>query len=122
DTVFRFEQYFLVVRGRTGGTIDEARGFFIPYEQLIYVRFERIMKLEELEEMFKKAEEAVPPATVVEPPTPQPSAAATPLNLPRPTLPAPTDPTAASRLLLERIRAARTLTATRTGNTIGRAE
>jgi hypothetical protein len=120
DTVFRFEQYFLVVRGRTGGTIDEARGFFIPYEQMIYVRFERIMKLEELEAMFKKAEEAiVAPPPVTETPAPQTT---TPLNLPRPALPAPTDPTAASRLLLERIRATRTLTATRTSNPVSRME
>lgn len=132
DTVFRFEPHFLILRGRVGGTIDEARGFFIPYSEMVYVRFERVMKLEELNEMFALAngETGLPlPAettttTVTKTPTPvnlpRPSTSRTPtpLSLQRPTvpLPSPNDPAAASRLLLQRIKAARTITGGKNGN------
>lgn len=112
DTIFRFEQNFLIIRGRMGGTIEEARGFFIPYEQMLYVRIERIMKLDDLEKMFAHKDDANLPIVPISA-SPTPTAHPTPMALPRPLLPTPNDPAAASRLLLDRIKAARTVTATK---------
>ena len=101
DTLYRFEPNFLVLRGRTGGTIDEARGFFVPYDQMLCVRIDRVVKLEELEEFL-----GTPPATPI---GAVPVAAETPLTpkSEQPTPTVPTDPATASRLLLERIRTVR---------------
>lgn len=52
ETVARFEETFLVFRGREGGTSDEGRAFFVPYEQICYVRIEREVRLGELKRMF----------------------------------------------------------------------
>jgi hypothetical protein len=98
DTVVRYEADFLVLRGRQGGTVEEARGFFVPYDQMLCLRLDRIVKVEELNGFF--GEEAA---------TTQAALGDTD-RLPRPTVAAaaaPTDPAAASKLLLERIRQAR---------------
>lgn len=104
DTLLRFESNFLVMRGRQGGTIEEARGFFVPYDQFLCLRLDRIMKLEELDDMF--GGQSPPPRNV---------AKDTPINSPslHPTPTAPTDPAEASRLLLDRIRAVRASSAPR---------
>ena len=52
DVVARFEPTFLVFRGREGGTTDEGRAFFVPYEEIAYVRLERVVRLGELKQMF----------------------------------------------------------------------
>ena len=59
---FRFETNFLVLRGRVGGTTDEARAFFVPYDQMLYFRIERVTNLIDLQEMMgvTKAVAAVP--------------------------------------------------------------
>jgi hypothetical protein len=99
DTIVRYEDTFVVMRGRVGGQVEEARGFFVPYDQMLYLRLDRVMKVEELEAFFSSpptadqmpsAPEKVPVAPVIE-------------NA----VPVPTDPATASRLLVERIRAAR---------------
>jgi hypothetical protein len=94
DTVFRFEPTFAVIRGRAGGSIDEARGFFVPYDQMLYLKLDRVIRLEELEAMFG-------------PSTPVKTTATPVMTSAQPTPIAPTDPAVASRLLLERIRAVR---------------
>jgi hypothetical protein len=98
DTIIRYEEAFAVMRGRVGGQVDEARGFFVPYDQMLYIRLDRAMKVEELEAYFSSPSpgavagpEGVPVAPIIEAPPVQ----------------VPTDPAAASRLLVERIRAAR---------------
>jgi hypothetical protein len=95
DTIVRFELSFMVLRGRAGGSIDEARGFFVPYDQISCLRVDRMLKVEDLQAMLgtdgEIGQEAETPVTRSERPTPV----------------APTDPAAASRLLLERIRATR---------------
>ncbi len=106
DTLLRFETNFLVLRGRVAGTVDEARGFFVPYAQMLCFRLERTMKLEELTAFFPKAgaiADAVTP-TKEEPALTRSS---------HPTPVAPTDPATASRLLLEKIRATRASSASR---------
>ncbi len=98
DTLFRFEPNFLVLRGRVAGSTDEGRGFFIPYNQMLYYRIERVIKLEELESIFSNP--SAPDKSITPAPNPvsitsSPAAAAiTELNSTRSTL-------------LERIRAAR---------------
>ena len=52
DTIVRYEVAFVVMRGRVGGQVEEARGFFVPYDQMLYLRLDRIMKVEELEAFF----------------------------------------------------------------------
>ena len=44
DTLVEFERTFLVLRGRVGGTIEEARAFFVPYDQMLCLRLERIVR------------------------------------------------------------------------------
>ena len=95
DTVVRYESSFVVLRGRAGGSIDESRGFFVPYGQMTCLRLDWEFRLEDLKSMFGTDADSVKttdiPVTRSEKPTPV----------------APTDPATASRLLLERIRATR---------------
>lgn len=104
DTIVRFEEQFLVLRGRQGGTVEEARGFFVPYDQMLCLRLDRIVKVEEIQEFFGPTESTLTPAARETPLVP-------PSNQPTPTV--PTDPAVASRLLLERIRAVRASSANR---------
>lgn len=104
DTLCRYESNFLVMRGRTGGTIEEARGYFVPYNQMVCLRIDRSIKLDEIEAMFGTPQERVPSFAKDTPTT------ASSLH---PTPTAPTDPAEASRLLLDRIRAVRASSATR---------
>lgn len=96
DTIIRYEDHFLILRGRQGGTIEEARGFFVPYDQMLCLRLDRILKVEEIEQFFGPPTDSMTPV-----PRDTPLEAATPLPA------VPTDPAVASRLLLERIRAVR---------------
>lgn len=95
DTIVGFEQSFLVLRGRQSGSIDESRGFFVPYTQMTCLRIDRVLKVEDLQAIFGPDDEA---GKVSDTPVARSE---------RPTPVAPTDPAAASRLLLERIRATR---------------
>lgn len=52
DMVARFEPNYLVLRGREGGSTDEGRGFFIPYEEIAYIRIERTVKVGELKRYY----------------------------------------------------------------------
>lgn len=52
DAVARFEDTYLVCRGREGGTSDEGRAFFIPYDEITYIRIERVVRMGELKKMF----------------------------------------------------------------------
>jgi len=101
ETVFRYEDTYMVVRGRENGSNDENRAFFLAYEEISYARLERIVMLHELEKMYgttTPVNAAVPPTATTSPPvaitTPPPAQ--------------PLDPaTIARNNLLERIRAAR---------------
>ena len=52
DAVARFEPHYLVLRGRESGSTDEGRGFFIPYEEIAYIRIERTVKVGELKRYY----------------------------------------------------------------------
>jgi hypothetical protein len=98
DTIVRFEDEYLVMRGRQGGTVEEARGFFVPYDQMLCLRLDRITKVEELNGFYGDAADAAPAALSDSGRLTRPAPAGAP---------APTDPAAASKLLLEKIRQAR---------------
>ena len=107
ETVVRTEPTYLLVRGREAGNQDEGRAFFLPYEDIVTVKIERMVKLSELEAMFddkpnqqrEERKSAADAATTISTDTPAP--------VPAPAL----DPAEiAKQNLLDRIRAARSLT------------
>ena len=106
DQIARFEKVFIAFRGREGGTTDEGRSFFVPYEEIAYVRIERVVKLSELKAMFGDTGHVDSEDRLAQPEIKTPSLTDTPLPLPMPS--APTDPASiAKQNLLDRIRAAR---------------
>lgn len=118
ESVARFEPAYLVFRGREGGTSDEGRAFFVPYDEICYVRIERVVRLGELKKMYgetgyvdaedrlngdmQTAELAKPTADDPIPPTPAATVATDPASI-------------AKQNLLDRIRAARANVAGSTG-------
>ena len=105
DTIVRYEPQFLVIRGRQGGTIEEARGFIVPYGQFLCLRLDRTFKAEELNGFFGNETVAdAPPAARLSGMFPRTAT-------PTPTV--PTDPAVASKLLMQRIRAVRASSASR---------
>lgn len=127
DTIVRFEPTYMVFRGREGGNTDEGRAFFVPYEDICYLKIERAVRLGELKKMYGEegyidAEDrlsAAEPATPAQPSTPGTSPAPAPAPVPAPV--GPTDPgSIAKQNLLERIRAARANVAGATGKLGGK--
>jgi hypothetical protein len=117
ESIARFEPAFVVFRGREGGTSDDGRAFFIPYEEICYIRIEREVRMGELKKMYgetgyidsedrletvKKpsASDTPAPKSALELPTPQPTPTPVPVTS--------SDPASiAKQNLLDRIRAAR---------------
>ena len=60
DTVIRMEPTYLVMRGREGGQTDDERGFFVPYDEILYIKLERAMKLAEMAGMYAAQAPTVP--------------------------------------------------------------
>lgn len=52
DVIARMEPTYLVMRGREGGTGDDGRGFFVPYEEVSFVKIDRVVKAAELKRMY----------------------------------------------------------------------
>ena len=50
--VARYEENYVVFSGREGGTSDEGRGFFVPYDEVSYIRIERPIRVGELKTMY----------------------------------------------------------------------
>lgn len=108
ETVFRHEESYFIMRGRESGSNDENRGFFVPYDEITYIKLERNVMLHELEKMYNcttpVTAEAKPETSATGEPKPEP-AASTASQTP---IPQPLDPaTIARNNLLERIRAAK---------------
>lgn len=115
DTVIRFEPTYLVMRGREGGTTDEGRAFFVPYDDVSYIKVDRSVKSVELRRIYGEnvaldAEEQIVADAAAITAAADATAAATADG--QPILPAAAvDPaTLAKQKLLARIRAARTST------------
>jgi hypothetical protein len=102
DNLFRTEPEYLVIRGRETGSTDENRGFFLPYEEVVYLKLDRSVKLTDLQRMYGGSEDGVLAATA---PSEASAAPAQPDIEPAPAV----DPAVIARQnLLERLRAART--------------
>lgn len=134
DAVARFEPMYLVARGREGGTSDEGRGFFVPYDEICYIRIERPVRLGELKTMYGEtgfqdmedrldaetaaldaaaARQAQGGSTSPSSPAPPPTAMPVPVTA--------SDPASIARQnLLDRIRAARANVAGTTGKLSGK--
>jgi hypothetical protein len=124
DTIVRFEPTYMVFRGREGGTTDEGRAFFVPYEEICHLKIERAVRLGELKLMYGEtgyidAEDRLSAATTAadaedaaksakeNPTTEAPAASPAPMG---------TDPASiAKQNLLRRIRTARANVAGTTG-------
>ncbi len=52
ESIARYEQNYLVFRGREGGTSDDGRAFFVPFEEISYIRIERMVRMGELKRMY----------------------------------------------------------------------
>lgn len=52
EQVMRTELSYLVFRGRVVGNTDEGRVFFLPYRQIDYLQINRMVKEDEVREMF----------------------------------------------------------------------
>lgn len=108
ETLVRPEIDYMVVRGREAGTNDESRAFFVPFEDVLFVKLDRVTRHNEVRRLMG---EKVPiedddksEIKVVEA---KPNEAKSPTSTPPPT--SPMDPAAiAKQNLLARIRAART--------------
>jgi hypothetical protein len=107
DTFVRFEPHYMALRGREAGNPEENRAFFIPYDEVVCVKLERVVKLSEIAAMYGDELPAASLAEAAE--TPGPVVTPSPTVTPAPA--APLDPAEiAKQNLLERIRAARSMT------------
>src|SRR5262245_30083928 len=72
--ILRVEEEYLVIRGRLAGTTDAGRVFFIPFNDINHLFFQREMKESEIQSLYGQ-----PPATtaaaVASQPTPTDPAA-----------------------------------------------
>lgn len=113
DVVVRFEPTYVCLRGREGGTTDEGRAFFLPYDDISYLRVERVVKLSELKAMFGETgfvdeEDKLGQAAEAEAEATREKEAAVSLTQTPTPIPLPSDPASiAKQNLLDRIRAAR---------------
>ncbi len=115
EAIARFEETYIVFRGREGGSTDEGRAFFVPYDEICFIKIERSVRVGELKGMYGEAgyvdaEDRLSAATAAADAAEAAEAAA--VAGPRPPAPAPvagpTDPASiAKQNLLNRIRAAR---------------
>lgn len=98
QALLRIDADFLVIKGRLAGTQDPGRVFFIPYEQINYVGFNRQVKDAEFNEMFADLDAPAPPAALTLPDPPSAEG-----NSPR------TPPAPVKSAVLERYRSRATL-------------
>lgn len=106
NSIQLLEDDYVVIRGRLGGTTDAGRVFFVPYDQINYVTFNREVQEAQVQEMLGldssgeklpaiPAEPAPAPLEAVEAAKPEPAAQAPP---------APAKQQPSKMALLERIR------------------
>ena len=111
DLIARLEPHYLVMRGREAGSGEDGRAFFVPYEDICFMKIDRIVNGNELRRMYGEtvaldfneqmiADNQPAPATAA---NPAPTAATTASTV------SGSDPASiAKQNLLARIRAART--------------
>jgi len=99
DAVIIRSDSYMVVRGREAGTNDEGRIFFLAFEDILYIKIDKILKIEDVLTMYGQTEPIVvaqpdPSSPSVEEATPPPAEMQDPAAI-------------AKQNLLARIRAAR---------------
>jgi hypothetical protein len=52
DAVIVRSDSYMVVRGREAGTNDEGRIFYLAYEDILYIKIDRILKIEDVLLMY----------------------------------------------------------------------
>jgi hypothetical protein len=52
QTVMRLEDEYMVIRGRLTGSLDAGRTFFVPYDQINCLIFQRFLKEQEVQAWF----------------------------------------------------------------------
>lgn len=105
DQIARPEDDYIVVRGREGGSNDEGRAFFVPYEEILYVKLDRVVGVYEIKRMY--GEKADAPQSVLDMPAADDKGAKPTNGKPAPET---MDPAAiAKQNLLARIRAAKSI-------------
>lgn len=103
DLLIRMEPTYFVMRGREAGNQDEGRAFFLPYDDLSFLKIERVMTMAELDAMYSDLPNNVKRAT-------RETRSEMEVETPPPAPIAPMDPAAiAKQNLLERIRAAKSI-------------
>ena len=122
ESVATFEPTYLVFRGREGGTSDEGRAFFLPYEEISYIRIEREVRMGDIKKMYGDNTYIDREDRLMAEPEPTTEAGKTspgtqtPAPVPAPTGVVPSDPgSIAKQNLLDRIRATRASAAVATG-------
>jgi hypothetical protein len=112
--VLRAEPEYVVVRGRLLGAAEEGGGFFfVPYDQINYVGFQRLIKETVILSMY---DGKAPPIKLASPTRPEGAGAAEPTSASAPSPNPDSDSAGAARptaapgkaALLERLRARRT--------------
>jgi hypothetical protein len=111
DVIARLEEDYIVLRGRENGTNDEGRGFFIPFEDILFVRLDRIVTLAELKGMYGEKTTEIDRSHMSTDPNATQKAPEASTNTPPPA-PAMDPAGIAKQNLLARIRAVRAGTAT----------
>ena len=100
DSLIRLQPHYAVIRGREAGNQAERRVCFVPYDDMVCMKLERVVKNYELDEWFRDTE-PMSKRDDEEPPAPGSVQASEPVTL---------DPSEIARQnLLERIRAARSI-------------
>jgi hypothetical protein len=86
QAICRMDPDYLLVRGRLTGTTDGGGVFLVPFDQIIFLGFQRQVEPATLQAMFGSSFEPAPSVEVPAQETPQPQAVA---ELPPSTPPAP---------------------------------
>jgi hypothetical protein len=58
DQIGRTEDDYLIVRGREGGSNDEGRAFFVPFDEILYVKLDRVVGVYEIKRMYGEKADA----------------------------------------------------------------
>ena len=78
QSLLRFDADFLIIKGRLAGSQDAGRVYFVPYEQIDHIGFNREVKDAEFNAMFANLEAA--PAFASPPEPTAPDGSKTPLK------------------------------------------
>jgi hypothetical protein len=79
--IVRMENDFIILRGRMAGSTDDGRAIILPFDQINYLGFNKMMSEAELQAMFGQSDAQSPPAAptpIEKPPAVAPPPAGTP--------------------------------------------